>query len=72
MNLPIKRTIKLILVKTVKPPLNICANLLHRIMTMEDPDEKKRGVPTFNATGEYLNYWHRRIVREVHSEFGYI
>jgi hypothetical protein len=72
MNPLIKRTIKRILVKTVKPPLNICANILHRVMVMEDPDEGKRGAPTFNATGEYLNYWHRRIVREVYSEFGHI
>ena len=72
MNPLIKRTIRRVLVKTVKPPLNTCAKLLHRVMVMEDPDEGKREVPTFNGTGEYLNYWHRRIVREVHSEFGHI
>jgi len=72
MNPLIKRTIKRILVKTVKPPLKICATFLHRVMVMEDPDEGKRGAPTFNGTGEYLSYWHRRIVGEVHSEFGHI
>jgi hypothetical protein len=70
MNSQIKRTIKRILVKTVKPPLKTCSNLLHRVIVMEDPDEGKRGTPTFNTTYAYLHYWHGRIVGEVHSEFG--
>jgi hypothetical protein len=72
MNPLIKRTIKRVMVKTVKPSVKICADLLHRVMVMEDSDQEKSGVPTFNSTGEYLNYWHRRIVSEVHSEFGHI
>ena len=64
--------IRRILVKTVKPPLKTCSNLLHRVIVMEDPDEGKRSAPTFSGTGEYLNYCHQVIVREVHGELGHI
>jgi hypothetical protein len=70
MNQRTKRTIKRVLMKTVQPPVRACFNLVQRVAAMDDRDDQE--VPTFKTTIEYLIYWHRRVVREVHSEFGHV
>jgi hypothetical protein len=71
-NPQLKRSIKRVLIKTVQPPLRVCANVVQRVLAMRDEAETGGERQDFHTTGDYLNYWQRRIVAEIQTEFGHV
>jgi hypothetical protein len=68
----VKRSIKRLLVRTVKPAALASAKMFQMVTHLEDEDSDVPPRGPFSSTGEYLVQWHRYIVREVDREFGHV
>jgi hypothetical protein len=67
----LKRTIKRLLIKALQPPVRGSADFFQRLlMAGDDSEERERAARPFTSTLDYLNYWQRRITREVSAELG--
>src|SRR5262249_27138323 len=71
-NSHVKRFIKRAVIKWVQPPLRVCVNLAQRVLAMENQPDGVVTRADFHTTGEYLSYCQRKIVDDVHQQYGHI
>jgi hypothetical protein len=71
-NSHVKRFIKRAVIKCVQPPLRVCVNLVQRVLTVDDQIDDVLTREHFQTSGDYLSYCQRKIVGDIHRQYGHI